>query len=192
VPSVPVIGVSVTLRPASGTVTVELPGSRRFVSLSSGAQLPVGTIVNATRGQVLLTSAVNRAGATKTGTFGGSRFVVRQPRAARATTALQLAGGSFAVCTRLTHAPLLGARAASRRPRHKVVRQLWGSDNGGSFTTIGRSASAAVRGTVWLTQDRCDGTLIRVVRGHVLVHDSVHHRNILLGPGQSYLARARS
>ncbi len=172
---------------------MELPGAHKFVALQTASSVPVGTVIDATHGKVLLTSAVDRAGGTKTGTFNGGRFVVSQANVALPATKLRLVGGSFAACSRtgaLTHGPIV-ARSAKARPRHKVVRQVWGKDNGGSFVTIGRTASAAVRGTLWLTQDRCDGTLIRVFRGHVLVHAASRRHDLLLGPGQSYLARAR-
>jgi ferric-dicitrate binding protein FerR (iron transport regulator) len=67
---------------------------------------------------------------------------------------------------------------------------LWGNGKG-KFRTKGRFASAAVRGTVWLTEDRCDGTLISVRQGRVQVTDFVRNRRITLRAGQSYLARAR-
>jgi len=41
------------------------------------------------------------------------------------------------------------------------------------------------------TEDRCDGTLIRVRTGRVQVTDTVRNRRIILRSGQSYLARAR-
>jgi len=47
-----------------------------------------------------------------------------------------------------------------------------------------------VRGTRWLVEDRCDGTLTRVVRGTVRVRDFRLRRTITLRSGQSYLARA--
>jgi hypothetical protein len=48
-----------------------------------------------------------------------------------------------------------------------------------------------VRGTKWLTEDRCDGTLTRVVRGKVEVRDFVKRKTILVKAGKKYLARSR-
>ena len=189
----PVPGKSVNLRHVSGTVRVELPGHHRFARLSAQSAVPVGSIVDVTQGGVVLTSKVSRSGPSKSGLFRGGRFVITQATGSHSTTNLRLVGGSFAACSSSGAAadqPLAGI--ARRRPtRHHVVRQLWGSDSGGSFVTIGNTASAAVRGTIWLTQDRCDGTLVRVLRGAVLVHDDVRGRNVLIHRGQSYLARAR-
>jgi hypothetical protein len=188
----PVPGVSVTVRTVSGIVLVQLPRSSTFVPLATAAEVPVGSVVNAIAGKMLLTSAVNHHGGTKTGAFSGGSFQVRQPNARLPQTVLRLVGGSFAACSRTGgRAVAMMARAArGRRSPRRVVRQLWGSDHGGRFVTVGRTASAAVRGTLWLTQDRCDGTLIRVVRGRVVVHTAGHRHNVVLGPGQSYFARA--
>jgi archaeosine-15-forming tRNA-guanine transglycosylase len=69
------------------------------------------------------------------------------------------------------------------------VRRLWGRDRGGRFRTHGRHSQATVRGTRWLTVDRCDGTLTKVTRGAVSVRDFVRHRTVLVRSGHSYLAR---
>jgi ferric-dicitrate binding protein FerR (iron transport regulator) len=59
---------------------------------------------------------------------------------------------------------------AAKIPRSSGSRQLWG-DGRGRFRTRGRYGAATVRGTKWLTDDRCDGTLVRVKRGKVDVQD---------------------
>ena len=78
------------------------------------------------------------------------------------------------------------APAATNPPR----RRLWGNATG-RFTTKGRYASAAVRGTIWLTEDRCDGTLTRVTSGSVAVRDRARRRTVIVRAGHSYLARTR-
>jgi len=60
------------------------------------------------------------------------------------------------------------AVAARREPR--PVRRLWGNGRG-RFRTAGRYSAATVRGTWWLVEDRCDGTLTRVRRGEVEIED---------------------
>jgi len=47
-----------------------------------------------------------------------------------------------------------------------------------------------VRGTHWLVQDRCDGTLTRVLRGIVKVKDFRKHKTISVRAGHTYLAQA--
>ena len=68
------------------------------------------------------------------------------------------------------------------------MRQLWSRDSGGSFSTHGRDSVGTVQGTLWLTADRCDGTLTHVVQGRVLVRALHVRRRVLLHAGQSYLA----
>ena len=65
--------------------------------------------------------------------------------------------------------------------RGPVVRNLIGR-------TVGH---ATVRGTRWLTLDRCDGTLTRVTEGAVAVRDRRRGRTVLVEAGRSYLARRR-
>ncbi len=81
-----------------------------------------------------------------------------------------------------------GRASVARAP--KRARRLWRSGKG-SFLTKGRYASATVRGTIWLTEDRCTSTLIRVRVGRVEVLDRVLHRRVTIRAGQSYVARAR-
>jgi hypothetical protein len=61
----------------------------------------------------------------------------------------------------------------------------------GRFVTRGSNSSATVRGTIWTTTDRCDGTLTQVRRGTVVVRDFRRKRNVVVRAGKSYLARAR-
>jgi hypothetical protein len=75
-----------------------------------------------------------------------------------------------------------------RRPPHN---DLWGSDANGRFSTHGANSAATVRGTRWLTVERCDGTLTRVASGRVLVRDLRTGRSVMLAAGRQYLARAR-
>jgi hypothetical protein len=49
-----------------------------------------------------------------------------------------------------------------------------------------------VRGTRWLTVDRCDGTLTRVTDGAVVVRDFARQRRVLVRAGEAYLAQPRT
>ena len=66
--------------------------------------------------------------------------------------------------------------------------QLWG-DGKGRFQTRGKYGAATVRGTNWLVQDRCDGTLVKVVQGVVAVRDFALGKTVLVTAGHRYLAR---
>jgi hypothetical protein len=140
----------------------------------------VNSTVDTTRGVVTLTS-VAPGGGLQTANFAGGVFRVSKTTAA--ATQLTLAGGNFGVCN---------ARRTAAKPRPKrrttVVRRLWGNGKG-RFATAGRYAAATVRGTVWRTDDRCDGTLVFVKRGRVAVFDRRRHRTVIVTAGHSYLAR---
>ncbi len=94
---------------------------------------------------------------------------------------LQLTEG-LAACPR--------GRAASVAAKKPKTRSLWG-DGHGSFRTKGRYSAATVRGTKWLVEDSCAGTLTRVVHGVVSVRDDVRHKTITLRAGKKYLAKPR-
>jgi hypothetical protein len=162
----------------SGTVLIQIPGSSKFVQLRTGDVIPVGSIVDATRGRVRVTIALPN-GKLQSSDFFQGILKVTQARSGLATMTLR--GGSFGKC---------GRSAAVRSAKSKkVVRQLWGSGEG-RFQTKGRYAAATIRGTTWDTIDRCDGTLIKVTQGSVVVRDLKTKRNIVVKKGQSYLARA--
>ena len=69
-----------------------------------------------------------------------------------------------------------------------VLQTLNATDNHGSFRTTGRYSAATVRGTVWSTSDRCDGTLTVVKRGTVDVFDKITRKTVTVHAGHSYLA----
>jgi hypothetical protein len=93
-------------------------------------------------------------------------------------------------------APLKGARSAAVDAKKKkkgpksVLGKLWGSGKG-KFRTDGKYSSATVRGTIWLVQDECDGTLTKVKRGTVQVRDLKRKKTVTVKAGHSYLARAQ-
>ena len=168
-----------------GTVRYKAPGGD-WHELEPNAELPVGVALDAREGSVNLRTAGCRGG-VQAGVFGGGVFSVRQPREGCGRVDVYLRGGSFATCGRASHRA--GSRTASAS-RSRKVRRLWGRDDGGRFRSHGRHSHATVRGTRWLTVDRCDGTLTRVTDGSVVVRDFRRHRSVLVREGHSYLARA--
>ncbi|HEX6713566.1 MAG TPA: choice-of-anchor Q domain-containing protein [Thermoleophilaceae bacterium] len=179
----PVLARSINATPVSGTVLVKVAGQATFVPLSEARQIPVGSIVDARKGRVRITVAGKTPGTFYSADFYQGTFQVTQ--LSSSLTVVKLVGGSFKACGRAA------ARAAKKQPGgSKEVRHLW-AEGSGPFRTQGKYASAAIRGTTWLTDDRCDGTLVRVKAGRVLVRDLVARRNIPLRKGQSYLARAQ-
>jgi hypothetical protein len=185
----PVLGRTVIVSPGSGKVLVRRPGSPRFRILDDPARLPVGSIVDTREGRVELVSSVAADGRLQSGEFWGSKFQVRQGRNGRGMTSLVLRGGNFASCRRpAAEGSGHGVASASAVRR---IRRLWGRDRGGRFRTYGRQSQATVRGTRWLTEDRCDGTLTRVASGAVAVFDRSRRKTVIVRAGRSYLARAR-
>jgi hypothetical protein len=165
----------VVVRP-SGTVKVRKPGTNTFVTVSAAAEIPLGSTVDTTHGAVVLSSVPKPGAAPQSATFYAGIFRVTQP------------GGITQLALTQPLAPC-GARASAAAKKPKT-RRLWG-DGSGSFRTSGRYSSATVRGTKWLVQDSCAGTLTRVVRGVVAVRDDVRRRTVVLRAGKKYLARPR-
>lgn len=169
----PVLGKYVVISPVVRGVRVRTPGSNAFSALSAATRVPVGTTIDATAGRVKLTSAADDQGGTQAADFTEGAFVVNQRVSANPVTELVLTG-ALPGC-----GPVKSA--AHRR------RRVWGSGHG-HFRTRGRYASATARGTVWLTEDRCDGTYVKVKRSTVIVRDRTLGRAVAVHAGESYLA----
>ncbi|WP_217912766.1 hypothetical protein [Miltoncostaea marina] len=189
----PAMGRRVVVEPASGTVLVRRPGTSDFVAIDEGAPLPVGSVVDASRGRITLTSAVAADGTSQTGTFWGGVFTVRQPKGGRGMTDLVLSGrltcpGTAAGAARLAMAVETAKRAP--RARRAAQRRLWGKDTKGRFRTHGRNSVATVRGTQWLTVENCRGTMTYVRHGAVVVRDKRTGRDVLVTAGERYWAKA--
>ena len=192
----PVQGTIVNVDQLSGTVLVGLRGAAAarggarssqkgvtFVPLTEARQIPVGSFLDTRRGTVRLQSARDRRGTRQQGDFRSGLFQVLQSRKSAMTT-LTLKGASFRSCRRGGR----GKRAGESQSRS--IRRRLRANARGRFRTRGRHSAATVRGTVWLTADRCDGTLTRVTRGRVAVRDFRRKRTIVVRAGKSYLARA--
>jgi hypothetical protein len=175
-------GVIVGVEKVGGKVLVKRPGGK-FVPLVRATEIKVGSVVDTTRGTIKLTAGLG-GGKTNSANFSDGLFKIQQRHARNAYTTLVLQGGNFGVCRGR------GLSAFSiDATRKRQVRRLWGNGKG-RFTTKGRYSSATVRGTHWLVQDRCDGTLTRVLRGVVTVQDFRKHKTISVGAGHTYLAAA--
>jgi hypothetical protein len=176
--AVPVFHKTVVVKLVSGQVGFRRPGSKRDEDLEGSEGIPLGSTVDAAHGALELSSVPKAGAAPQTAKFYEGVFKVTQ---AGAITQLALAQ-PLASCRNA------GARAAAtRRPKK---RHLWG-DGKGAFRTTGKYSSATVRGTKWLVQDSCAGTLTRAVRGTVTVRDNVRHKTVTLQAGQRYLAKPK-
>jgi hypothetical protein len=205
----PVPGKTFDARVVSGDVFIKYPpgtGPRAagkppkgFVALKGAANIPMGAQLDTRKGRVAVTSAHDTSGTTaQTADFYDGLFAVKQstPKTKPATpkvliTDLVLEGEP----PRSECAPIKGAAAAAAKKKKRagksVLGSLWGNGKG-RFRTNGKYSSATVRGTIWLTQDRCDGTLTTVKRGTVSVRDFKRRKTVSVKAGHSYLARAAS
>jgi hypothetical protein len=153
-----------------------------FRKLTGIEQIRMGSVLDTRRGTVRLTTARNRLGTiVQRGNFKGSQFRVRQSTGSALTT-LRMRGGSFSRCKRNL------SRGAAYTAQRRTIRRLRGSARG-RFRTRGRRSSATVRGTRWIMEDRCDGTLTVVRDGSVRVRDFARRRTVVVRAGRRYLAR---
>jgi hypothetical protein len=171
-----VLGLSVVIEPVSGGVTYRKPDQRQATRLLAATVVPIGTVVDATRGVVRITAADDSGGAS-VGTFHDGVFQIRQ--GADGLVELSLRGGRFPHCEG-------GCTSALRR--RATLRRLWGNASG-RFRTRGQYASATIRGTNWLVEDHPGDTLVKVRRGSALVRDFFLDRDVIVNEGESYVAR---
>jgi hypothetical protein len=177
----PVVGKTVNLKLLSGIVLYEVPGAKKFVTLTQDVQVPVGTTLDTVDGRVSINAASDLSGGTNKSWFYDGVFKVSQAVSAKPITEVALAGPKLSCDAG-------SAAAAAGKPKQ---RKLWG-DGVGQFRTRGRFSAATVRGTKWVVVDRCDGTLTRVVRGVVSVRDFAKRKTIVLRAGKQYLARRKA
>jgi hypothetical protein len=209
-PPPPVPGKSVVVKVVSGQVFIKRPASGRarqatgpakgFVPFTGAANIPVGSQLDTRKGRVALTSAADTGGVkVQAADFYQGIFQVKQSvpkkkpkKPAALTTDLVMKGQ----ISRSQCAPLKGARSAAVDAKKKkkgpkaVLGKLWGSGKG-KFRTNGKYSAATVRGTIWLVEDRCEGTLTKVRRGTVQVRDFKRKKTVTVKAGHTYLARAQ-
>jgi hypothetical protein len=203
-PPPPVPGKSVVVRVVSGKVLIKYPPGKappggsttKFGPLTGAVNVPMGSVIDTTKGRIALTSAADTGGTkTQTADFYDGIFQVKQSvpkkkpkKPAALVTDLNLKGQvSRSQCARLK-----GARSATvdkKKGPKSVLGKLWGSGKG-KFRTNGKYSSATVRGTIWLVEDRCEGTYTKVRRGIVAVRDFKRKKTVSVKAGHSYLASA--
>jgi len=190
--------------PSAGEVNVEPVGtvggqciqtvdSLGCVPLTEGVQVPIGQIALIDPG----TGAVSLQGIEGKSSFYGTPFDVTElnapssgQAAVRPVLVVRLLGGQFdRICRSSPKAKAAaGVRSTTVSLKSKKpVRRLWGKGTG-RFRTQGRYSAGTVRGTWWVTIDRCDGTVTQVREGVVDVHDLVLRKHVMVRAGKSYLA----
>jgi hypothetical protein len=184
----PKFATSIDIGLVSGTVVVHEAGHPALRLSTRDRAIPVGTEIDTRNGEVDLRAAPGPTtpyGAVQDAQFSGGLFVIKQNRNQHGLAVIDLVP---AVNVTATCGPYAGASAAKLNP--KVLDLLHSHDAHGNFQTRGRYSAATVRGTVWDTVDRCDGTLTVVHHGTVLVDDFRLHKTVAVHAGHRYLARA--
>jgi hypothetical protein len=207
-PPTPTLGKTFNVVPTSGLVFIKLPGNQHpaadritkgtgFIPLTEARQLPLGTQVDARQGALKLVAAAassQHIGKTQSFTFSGGLFKINsqvKKGIDKGLTNLSLqedifpGSPSYKSCTAHAAADQLAHTAISR----SILQTLHASGHG-RFRTRGRYSAGTVRGTIWDTVDRCDGTLTIVRSGTVDVFDNTLRKTIAVHAHHSYLAKA--
>jgi 6-phosphogluconolactonase (cycloisomerase 2 family) len=194
-PPPPTLGQSFNVAPVSGVVLVLING--HLVPITQLQQLPPGVTIDSLHGTFQLVTATGGGGSahdaaakgkTQSGKFGGAVVRLHQTKNGpnRGLTTIMMVESAFkgapsqAICN--------GHGAGDAHAAASKTIQLLRASAHGKFRTSGRYSAATVRGTVWTTTARCDGTLTHVISDSVVVTDFIRHKTIVLHAGQSYLA----
>ena len=171
----------------SATPTATVTGS---VTLNgapfNGGKVPFGSLVDLVSGAITLKTGVGTLQVTRVSARITAAFVLRFIHVdGKPYVQLELAKGDFSVCPKRPKRKTYGVTAANKT----VVRGLWGNGKG-NFQTRGRFAAATVRGTHWQTDDRCDGTWLKVVTGVVAMTSLKTGATTSVRAGQTHLVFA--
>jgi hypothetical protein len=165
--------------PPTGTATgTVLVNGRPF----TGGAIPYNSIVDVTNGRLKLTADTGTLTVFGAGVSAVFKLL-RGTDQKKPIVEMRLAKGDFSVCPKRKKSSARTTAAAN-----STVRQLWGQGKG-SFRTRGRYAAATVRGTYWLTRDRCDGTFVKVNQGVIQVNDLPKRTQVTVRAPRSYLAK---
>jgi hypothetical protein len=185
---VPVIRKTANLSLSSGVILIKLPGSNKFVTLTEDTLIPMGTIIDATKGKAHLTFD-NGDGTTQDGIFWEGVFQVSQGSGKNPITIIKLRddlvgkASAARAASALVSASVAGSfEAWASRRRGKKKNGVWG-DAKGRFRTSGKGGSASVSGTRWYVSNYTYGSLFKVARGKVTV-DPIRGKNFPLKAGK--------
>ena len=193
----PAPGQTALVRAISGEVFVKLPGrslkqNGGFIPLKGVASVPVGSTVDARKGELELKSAGNgfaasdRRAKQQTARIRAGLFAIRQAKAKKGVAK------SASISTDIGLLTPPGSEAACvKGPAKGIVRSL-SMVAKGLYRTLGGASTATARDATFVTTDRCDGTLTEVGKGRVkLAFKSSKAKPVTVKAGGAYLARAR-
>jgi hypothetical protein len=170
-------GKTVVISRVQGRITARQPTGRRFTLVSQPQTLRVGGFVDASAGVAGVKIATRSEDWTAQLSHGSAQIL----QTSSGTTTFQLTGKLDCAKT---------ASLARRRPRRPTSNSLWVGDNGGPFVSRGQYVSGAARGTLWVTTNYCNRTVVRVKQGKVLVTNLVTHHKLTVTAGHAYTATA--
>jgi DNA-binding beta-propeller fold protein YncE len=184
-PPPPEPGKTANVTPKSGTVLVRCPGQPES-KLDADTQIKLGCLVDATDGVVTL-QTTDIAGNLQQADFYDGAFVPKQ--VSETETVKKKKVKVLITELKLHVAKPTGCKTKkSSTGTASVGGHLWGHGKG-HYSTRGRRGAGVVRGTTWLTEERCAGTFFKVKDGTVEVRDFALKRTVILTKGKSYLAR---
>ena len=202
----PQVGETAVVKLLSGDVFVKLPVTSKlgfdgmrapfqdsgFVPLKGVASVPVGSTVDARKGELQVQSAANgyaaanRKARKTEARIRAGMFAIKQARlkkkakkSARISTDIGL----------VTPAGAATACAASKSSKG-VVRSLSVVAKGVLRTLAGAATSTATNAT-FIATDRCDGSLTQVGKGKVSVAIKGRKKPVTVRAGQAYFVKAR-
>jgi hypothetical protein len=184
------------VRPTSSGFGLRLPAGNRLFPLKETVKIPLRSTIDPGAGGVRLGVATKDARAPQWISARGGLFRVRQKTGRPLVTELRLSGPAPGPCTTSSASR---AAAPAQAPRRLLTRIENGKKrknkknkkNEAEWWVSGKYSDGAAKGTEWLTEDRCDGTLTTVMSGTVRVRNLARHRTVIVRAGHSYLARPR-
>jgi hypothetical protein len=193
----PAPGKTAVVRAISGEVFVKLPGRSLkqdggFIPLKGVASVPVGSTVDARKGELEMKSAANgfaasdRRAKQQTARIKAGTFAIRQKKAKKGTAK------SASLSTDIGLLSPSGAEAQCQKgPAKGIVRSLTMVAKG-YYRALGGASTATARNATFVTTDRCDGTVTEVGKGRVtLAFKGSKRKPVTVKAGGAYLAKAK-
>jgi sugar lactone lactonase YvrE len=176
-----VVDRSVRLAPVSGDVGVAPRGLNLGLPLREEDLVPLGSDFDTRKGRIAVATQLPDGTQQVAEAFEGQFNLFQQ------------AGGmtNFRLLGLACPAPSATPRATIAKKKRRKRRRLWVKESGGRWRSSTDSTTASAVGTMWLTELRCDGTLVSVTEGIVRVRDKRTGRRRLVKAGQSFLNPAR-
>jgi hypothetical protein len=199
-------GKTAVVKLLSGDVFVKLPtkttlgfdGMRApfqdsgFVPLKGVASLPVGSTVDARKGELQVQSAANgyaakdRKARKTEARIRAGMFAIKQAKLKKKAKKSASIATDIGLVT-----PAGGAVACAASKTSKGVVRSVSVVAKGVLRTLGGAANATAKDATFIATDRCDGTLTQVGKGKVSVAVKGKKKPITVRSGQGYFVKAR-